>query len=81
MANEAEMPETGKARGFSDFVVYVDESGDHGMVNIAPSYPVLVLAFLFLEKQNLCPLSSIRPCRITLELERHYVVCSVRLIA
>lgn len=79
MSYEAGMSNIGKERGFSDFVVYVDESGDHCMANIDPSYPVFVLAFLFLERQNLCPLSSIRPCRITPELERHHVVCSVRL--
>lgn len=30
---------------FSDYVVYVDESGDHGLEQINPDYPVFVLAF------------------------------------
>jgi hypothetical protein len=30
---------------YSNFVVYVDESGDHGMQSIDPNYPVFVLAF------------------------------------
>lgn len=30
---------------FSNFVVYVDESGSHGMQNIDPNYPLFVLAF------------------------------------
>lgn len=31
--------------GFSDFLVFVDESGDHGLDSIDPGYPVFVLAF------------------------------------
>lgn len=30
---------------FGDYIVYVDESGDHGMVDIDPQYPRFVLAF------------------------------------
>lgn len=30
---------------FSDFIVYVDESGDHGLAEINPEYPRFVLAF------------------------------------
>lgn len=30
---------------FSDYVVYVDESGDHGLVSIDPQYPIFCLAF------------------------------------
>lgn len=30
---------------FSNFVVYVDESGDHGMQSVDPNYPLFVLAF------------------------------------
>lgn len=29
---------------FSDFIVYVDESGDHSLQSIDQSYPVFVLA-------------------------------------
>jgi hypothetical protein len=36
---------------FSDYVVFVDESGDHGMESIDASYPVFVLAFLVFEKE------------------------------
>jgi len=28
---------------YSDYVIYVDESGDHGLVNINPQYPVFAL--------------------------------------
>lgn len=31
-------------RRFSDYVVYVDESGDHSLASIDPDYPVFVLA-------------------------------------
>ena len=37
---------------FSDYIVYVDESGDHGLKNIDPYYPVFVLAFCVFEKQR-----------------------------
>ena len=30
---------------FDDFIVYVDESGDHNLVKVDESYPVFVLAF------------------------------------
>ncbi|GGD29019.1 DUF3800 domain-containing protein [Aureimonas glaciei] len=30
---------------FSDYIVYADESGDHGLVNIDPAFPVFALAF------------------------------------
>lgn len=36
---------------FSDYIVYVDESGDHGLVSIDPNYPVFVLAFCIFEKE------------------------------
>lgn len=37
---------------YSDYVVYVDESGDHGLKNIDESYPVFVLAFCIFKKQD-----------------------------
>ena len=52
-------PTIGKERRFSDFVVYVDESGDHGMANIDPNYPVFVLAFCIFYKGHY--LSSVVP--------------------
>ncbi len=36
---------------FSDYIVYVDESGDHGLRNIDREYPVFVLAFCIFHKQ------------------------------
>ena len=37
---------------YSDYVVYVDESGDHGLKTIDESYPVFVLAFCIFKKQD-----------------------------
>ncbi|HET7462133.1 MAG TPA: DUF3800 domain-containing protein [Longimicrobium sp.] len=38
--------------GFDDYIVFVDESGDHGMSHIDPSYPMFVLAFCIFEKES-----------------------------
>lgn len=37
---------------FSDYIVYVDESGDHGLVSIDVEYPVFVLVFCIFQKQE-----------------------------
>jgi hypothetical protein len=36
----------------SDYIVYVDESGDHSLVSIDPEYPVFVLAFCIFHKRH-----------------------------
>ena len=38
----------------SEYIVYVDESGDHGLSNIDPSFPVFVLAFCIFQKDVYC---------------------------
>ncbi|GLR90886.1 DUF3800 domain-containing protein [Bradyrhizobium iriomotense] len=35
---------------FSEYIVYIDESGDHGLTNINPDHPVFALAFCVVEK-------------------------------
>lgn len=40
---------TGK---YSNFIVYVDESGDHGMQSVDQNYPVFVLAFCVFYKRH-----------------------------
>lgn len=40
------------ARSFSDYIVFVDESGSPTLGNIDPDYPVLVLAFLIVRKDE-----------------------------
>jgi Protein of unknown function (DUF3800) len=37
---------------FGDFIVYVDESGDHGIEKLDPNYPVFVLAFCVFYKAH-----------------------------
>jgi len=37
---------------FSDYIVYVDESGDHSLKSIDPEYPVFVLAFCIFHKTH-----------------------------
>jgi hypothetical protein len=39
---------------FSNFVVYVDESGDHGIQKVDPNYPIFVLAFCVFYKGHYC---------------------------
>ena len=37
---------------FSDYAVYADESGDHGLVSIDPEYPVFALTFCMIRKSD-----------------------------
>jgi len=39
---------------YSDFIIYVDESGDHGMQTLDPHYPLFVLAFCVFHKKHYC---------------------------
>jgi hypothetical protein len=45
-------PPPAQPQGFRDYIVYVDESGDHGLDTMDPTYPVFVLAFCIFEKQE-----------------------------
>ena len=38
---------------YGDYIVYVDESGDHGLASMDPTYPIFVLAFCIFERQTL----------------------------
>lgn len=38
--------------GFSDYIVFVDESGDHSLVKIDEGYPIFVLACCLIEKKS-----------------------------
>lgn len=44
---------------FSEHIVFVDESGDHGMAGVDPTYPMFVLAFCVFRKmeyiETVCP--------------------------
>lgn len=37
---------------FDDYIIFVDESGDHGLVSIDSNYPIFVLAFCLFEKRT-----------------------------
>lgn len=37
---------------FSEYIVFVDESGDHGLKTIDPNYPMFVLAFCVFRKSD-----------------------------
>lgn len=37
---------------YSDYIIYVDESGDHSLESIDPVYPVFVLSFCIFRKNN-----------------------------
>ena len=37
---------------FSDYIIYVDESGDHGLQPLDPEYPVFVLDFCIFRKDH-----------------------------
>ncbi|WP_338012591.1 DUF3800 domain-containing protein [Rhizobium sp. LCM 4573] len=37
---------------YSDFIIYVDESGDHSLTSIDVNYPIFVLSFCIFEKSR-----------------------------
>jgi hypothetical protein len=37
---------------FGNYLVFVDESGDHGLVRVDPRYPIFVLAFCLFQKDD-----------------------------
>jgi hypothetical protein len=43
---------------FSEYIVYVDESGDHGLLSIDTHYPVFVLAFCIFKKSDYADMIS-----------------------
>lgn len=52
---------------FSDYIVYVDESGDHSLEKLNPQYPVFVLAFCLFEKERYA--AECAPAMIRLKFE------------
>lgn len=49
--NPVSLMETAATR-HSDFIIYVDESGDHSLESIDPDYPVFVLSFCIFRKAD-----------------------------
>ncbi|MDO9588812.1 MAG: DUF3800 domain-containing protein [Brevundimonas sp.] len=54
-------------RPFSDYLIFADESGDHGLATFEMSYPVFVLAFVLVRKDHY--VSSIVPAIQQLKLD------------
>ena len=36
---------------FSDYLIFVDESGDHSLSKVDPNFPLFVLVFMLINKQ------------------------------
>lgn len=52
---------------FSDYIVFVDESGDHSLTSIDPSFPVFVLSFCVFTKD--CYANTLTPAVRALKFE------------
>lgn len=69
MANQLHAPFESQTTVFGEYLVFVDESGDHSLTSINPQYPVFVLAFVIVRKADYCH----RVCREFQELKmRHW---------
>ncbi|AGU48481.1 hypothetical protein VAPA_1c13670 [Variovorax paradoxus B4] len=51
----------------SDYIVFVDESGDHSLTSIDPAYPVFVLSFCIFERS--CYIDNLTPAVRRLKFE------------
>lgn len=56
---------------YGDYIVYVDESGDHGLARINPSYPVFVLAFCIFHKGEFARVAVPELVRLKMEFFGH----------
>lgn len=56
---------------FSDYIVYVDESGDHGLVSIDPEYPVFVLVFCIFQKEEYVDIITTALARFKMQFWGH----------
>lgn len=59
---------TGSPQAWSDYIVYVDESGDHGLASMDPAYPLFVLAFCIFDKRTLS--DSVVPAVLRFKFEQ-----------
>lgn len=58
----------------SDYIVYVDESGDHALAPLDPHYPIFVLAFCIFEKRHYADLAVQRLAQLKLRYFGHDMV-------
>lgn len=54
-----------------DYIIYADESGDHGLARVNPSYPIFVLAFCIFHKAELARVVVPELLRFKLEFFGH----------
>jgi hypothetical protein len=59
---------------FSDYIIYVDESGDHNLERTDPDYPLFVLAFCIIKKQDYWETVSPAIQRLKFEVFGHDLV-------
>ena len=59
---------------FSEYIVYVDESGDHALAPLDPHYPIFVLAFCIFEKGDYASLAVPRLEQLKLRYFGHDMV-------
>lgn len=56
---------------FSEYIIFVDESGDHGMTSINPENPVFVLAFCIFKKTDYCSIVKQAVTKLKLDFWGH----------
>ncbi|MGD0664514.1 MAG: DUF3800 domain-containing protein [Rhabdochlamydiaceae bacterium] len=56
---------------FSEYIIFVDESGDHGMTSINPENPVFVLAFCIIKKADYCSIVKRMITKLKLDFWGH----------
>jgi hypothetical protein len=56
---------------FSDYIVYVDESGDHSLDVVYEEHPVFVLAFCIFKKHDYAQLVAPAICSLKFEFWGH----------
>lgn len=59
---------------FSDYIIFVDESGDHGMTSINPENPIFALAFCIFKKTEYCSVVKQAITKLKLDFWGHDLV-------
>lgn len=56
---------------FSDYIIYVDESGDHSLVNVYEGHPVFILAFCVFKKSDYAEIVAPAVCSLKFDFWGH----------
>lgn len=59
---------------YSDYIVFVDESGDHGLENVNPEYPIFALSFFIIQKDIYIDSLTVKVRRLKMETFGHDLV-------